>query len=377
MERFDPELKEKYPQLYYEHIHRYLVAREHINGGRVLDLACGEGYGTAILAQKAEQVIGIDKDREAVERATSKYANASLRFQTGDCLQTKLESNSFDYIVSFETIEHLDSPTDFVRELKRLLKPEGLLFISSPDKREYTEVNKISNPHHLNELYHEEFKELLSTQFANCHFSKQRLVAGSLIHADLPAGNTIGIYNENDFTQNFPQGLYSFAICTNSTLPSIKLGLFENKAHSDFSWDAIERFRPTLALLCEKQKELRSHQPSPSVESLLKAVSDIELQNETAQQLLVEKEKQIADLHAAIERLQNESDLKSNELTLSQSQTEQLQKAVDSLTSEKLTLEKERNNFRERYENLLSSFSWKVTVPLRSLRRALQRLRSK
>ncbi|MDQ8181322.1 class I SAM-dependent methyltransferase [Pelagicoccus sp. SDUM812005] len=360
MERFDPELKDRYPQLYYEHFHRYLVAKEHIQGGRVLDLACGEGYGTALLSQTATACLGIDIDSVAIEQAKRKYGSENVHFHVADCCDTQLESQSFDAIVSFETIEHLTSPAAFVAELKRLLKPNGLLFISSPDKREYTEVNKISNPHHLKELYHQEFKELLSSAFTNCQFSKQRLVAGSLIHADKSSEARTGIYSgdpeSSRFSTELQQGLYSFAVCSNAPLPAIHLGLFENKQHSDFSWDAIENYRPTLQKLAQSSKELAAKEATPSVESLSKLVSDIERQNVLAQEIISEKEKTISELHAAVARLESEkSDLKT----------------------EVATITSERDNFQERYQNLLSTFSWKVTVPLRALRRLFEKRRSK
>ncbi len=360
MERFSPDLKEKYPQLYYEHIHRYLIAREHIKG-RVLDLACGEGYGTSILAEKADSVLGLDINSDAISRAREIYKENNISFHTADCTNTQLKEHTFDCIVSFETIEHLDSPAAFVSEIKRLLKPNGLLIISSPDKREYTEANAIENIHHINELYHEEFKELLGANFIHCHFSKQRLVAGSLIQADTSKDDdSFGIHkgkrSEYKFSNDLERGLYSFAICSEEELPKINLGLFENKELSNFAWEAIEQYRPTLNRLRKAEMKVRESKPLPSVDSLLNAIADIELQNEESQKLKKLAEKRTEQFQSKIKELESELVQRKKELIESN---------------------RERDNLKERYQRLLSTASWKLTVPIRSIRRFFERKNQK
>lgn len=377
MERFTPELRDKHPQLYYEHAHRYLLAKEHIEGGRVLDLACGEGYGSAILAQTADFVLGIDKDQSSIETATVRYPKANLNYLAADCSDTKLESQTFDYIVSFETIEHLESPQAFIAEIRRLLRPSGLLIISSPDKKEYSETNEITNPYHLNELYQEEFKELLSTRFSNCHFATQRLVAGSLIQSEKTAalestlqGIFSGDLETSSFDKHMQQGLYSLAFCSDAPLPTIKLGLFENKQDSDFSWDATEQYRPTLKKLLEAHNSLKNRGTPASVESLLNVIADIEKQNQAAQNLIASKDDEIVKSYAVAEQLRSEVAELLNRVARQNDLTKMVEEERDNAIAQ-------RDNFQERYENIKSTFSWKATVPIRTLRRIVDRIRSK
>lgn len=366
MERFTPKLKDEYPQLYYEHVHRYLTAREHIEGGHVLDLACGEGYGCSILAEKADSVVGLDIDSDAISHARETYQDDNVTFEIADCVATQQEAASFDYVVSFETIEHLDSPSAFIAEIRRILKPTGILIISSPDKREYTEVNAIENPHHISELYHEEFKGLLEAQFTHTHFAKQRLVAGSLIQSD-PADSKeqveFGIHtetaNKKTYSRELERGLYSFAICSNHQLLAKKLGLLENKEFSNFAWDASERYLPNLARLRKTEKDLQTNKRTPSVEALLQTVSDIELQNIEYQKRTNKAEREATGHVSEIQRMQN--------------QLEKIDSEKQKLVSKISEISIERDNFKERYQRILNTISWRITVPIRSIRRLFER----
>lgn len=138
LERYDPALA--WPEMSYEHWHRYLFASQWAAGRTVLDIACGEGYGTSILADTAKNVVGIDNDGDVIQKATDKYGRANLRFITGRAGEVPIEENSIaDVIVSFETLEHLDETEQisFLSEIGRLLTDDGLLIISTPDKDRY------------------------------------------------------------------------------------------------------------------------------------------------------------------------------------------------------------------------------------------------
>ena len=134
-ERYVPEV---HGNIELEHIHRYLLACEIAAGMDVLDIACGEGYGAAILAGKAKSVIGIDISADSVDYARRRYTNANLEFKEGSCLEIPIPNDSFDLVVSFETIEHVDEHDQMMKELKRVLRPNGILLISSPDKYNYS-----------------------------------------------------------------------------------------------------------------------------------------------------------------------------------------------------------------------------------------------
>src|SRR6478609_650086 len=89
-----------------EHLHRYFLAREFCRAKQVLDIASGEGYGSALLAQTAERVIGIELDPQTVKHASSSYQRSNLRYIQGDAVCLPLGARSVDVVVSFETFEH-------------------------------------------------------------------------------------------------------------------------------------------------------------------------------------------------------------------------------------------------------------------------------
>ncbi|HZQ60328.1 MAG TPA: methyltransferase domain-containing protein [Casimicrobiaceae bacterium] len=148
----------------YEHIHRYALARRFAQGKRVLDAACGEGYGAAQLAQVARSVCGVDISAESIVHAQARYGDiAHLRFVNASVAALPLDDASVDVVVSFETIEHLpaaDQPR-MLAEFARVLTDDGLLVISSPNRRRYSDERDYHNPFHLHELYRDDLQRLL------------------------------------------------------------------------------------------------------------------------------------------------------------------------------------------------------------------------
>jgi O-antigen biosynthesis protein len=161
----------------YEHLHRYAYIARYIRGKSVLDLASGEGYGTAMLARTAGLAIGIDIDENAVQHANKKYLAENLRFLLGSITDIPL-TTQFDVIICFEAIEHIYDQEKLLVEVKRLLAPDGLFVISTPNKSEYR-IQQPSNPFHVKELDFKEFKGLLANHFSQVHFLGQRVHCGS------------------------------------------------------------------------------------------------------------------------------------------------------------------------------------------------------
>ena len=164
-----------------EHMHRYLIAREYVHDKDVLDIASGEGYGSYMLSSVANSVIGIDISEEAILFASQKYKSDNLKFIKGEVCNIPLEDCSIDVVVSFETIEHINNHQRMLEEIKRVLRKDGVLIISSPDKKEYTDIPGSHNPYHVHELYKKEFEDLISSEFKFYSFSGQRVLFGSVI----------------------------------------------------------------------------------------------------------------------------------------------------------------------------------------------------
>ena len=168
-------------QIEIEHYHRYLLARDFCRGRDVLDVASGEGYGSALLAQVARGVVGIEIDAAVVAAAAAEFSRPNLRFEQGDAQALNLPDASIDVAVSFETLEHLAEQDVFLSELKRVLRPDGLLLISTPDRDAYSPIGSAPNPYHVLELTRGEFEALLARHFAHAAIAAQRAVIGSVI----------------------------------------------------------------------------------------------------------------------------------------------------------------------------------------------------
>lgn len=176
-ERFTPECVR---EIWYEHMARYAMALPLCGGARVLDVACGEGYGSHLLASVADSVDGVDIDGESIRHAQGRYARKNLRFHQGDATALDFDDDQFDVITSFETLEHLEAQQQLLAELHRVLKPGGLLLISSPDKHTYSDLTGFDNPYHVRELYRDEFEQLLKGEFAHHRLFGQKLAFQSL-----------------------------------------------------------------------------------------------------------------------------------------------------------------------------------------------------
>ncbi len=164
-----------------EHLHRYALACEFVKGKKVLDIASGEGYGSNILSKVASHVTGVDISDEAVEHANQKYASESrLEYRVGSASKIPLDDASVDVVTSFETLEHTTEHEEFLKEIKRVLVPGGLLIMSTPDTVPY-KVREPINPYHVKELTTEEFEQLIQRHFSNSEFFSQRCLIGSFI----------------------------------------------------------------------------------------------------------------------------------------------------------------------------------------------------
>lgn len=180
-ERFTPECVR---EIWYEHMHRYALAARLCEGRRVLDAACGEGYGSALLAGRAASVTGLDLSEEAIAHARHRYADLpGLEFQVGDCASLPFEDDSFERIVSFETLEHLEAQDAMLAEFRRVLAPGGCLLISSPDRAVYTDQLGNDNEFHVRELYRDELEQLLARHFRHHRLLGQKLLFQSAIFA--------------------------------------------------------------------------------------------------------------------------------------------------------------------------------------------------
>jgi 2-polyprenyl-3-methyl-5-hydroxy-6-metoxy-1,4-benzoquinol methylase len=156
---------------FWEHVYRYGFACRFVPGKRVLDVACGEGYGSAALERAgAASVVGVDISEEACLHARAKYG---IDARSGRAESIPLGSRSVDVVVSFETIQHLPSPARFLEECARVLVRGGRLIVSTPNKEVYSGPGTVPNPYHCSEMTQEEFLSVLQVGFRDLRLYTQ------------------------------------------------------------------------------------------------------------------------------------------------------------------------------------------------------------
>jgi SAM-dependent methyltransferase/glycosyltransferase involved in cell wall biosynthesis len=220
-ERMIPEIHHE-GMIYAEHMARYLFASQFVKGKRVLDIASGTGYGTEMLAVAgAKDVLGIDNEPESACRAHSRYGHSrGCHFAVGDAERLPLNGESLDVVVSFETIEHVPRHYRSLSEFKRILRPGGLLVISTPNHGVYPE----GNPFHIKEFQIEEFRDELSFYFANVSLlSQENWIASGIFdqpvmgQADIPLRNGTGLYKA--VAREYDKVPYVVGLCSDGPLP--------------------------------------------------------------------------------------------------------------------------------------------------------------
>jgi ubiquinone/menaquinone biosynthesis C-methylase UbiE len=251
----------------YEHLHRYALACDHAVGKTVLDIASGEGYGSCLLAKKAKKVVGVDISEECISHARAKYSNyENLEFIKGSCASIPCDGETFDLVVSFETIEHLAEHDKMLDEIRRVLKKEGVLIISSPNKDTY---KKLQNKFHIKELPLDELLALLNSRFRHINVMGQRLTFSSHIWQleKSPVAVDFIHYsgNSSDLKSSIVppfEALYYIAFCTNADnfIADHRYSLFTYK--NDFLYQNYSRTIP--ALLNEKDRQIRRYKNSYS-----------------------------------------------------------------------------------------------------------------
>jgi SAM-dependent methyltransferase len=140
------------------HVVAYRFAARLVRGMEVLDAGAGEGYGAAMLAEGATSVVGVDLEPEVVEYAAARYP--AVRFQTADLTVLPFPGQSFDAVVSFQVIEHLQRPREFVSECARVLRPGGVLVLSTPNRVTFS-PDGLRNPFHTVEFSPSELRAVL------------------------------------------------------------------------------------------------------------------------------------------------------------------------------------------------------------------------
>jgi len=153
--------------LYLRHLFAYEFARSIIpKDSLVLEVGCGEGYGTNFLSQCVEKVVGLDIDDKTINHASNKYCSQNCIFKTYNGSKIPFKDNTFDTIISFQVIEHIQDDKKYISEMRRVLKPSSPCILTTPN-REYRLApgQRPWNRFHVREYSTHSLKELLDTMF--------------------------------------------------------------------------------------------------------------------------------------------------------------------------------------------------------------------
>ena len=343
-ERYVPEVG---GQVALEHLHRYAFARQCVSGMDVLDIACGEGYGSALLARTANSVVGVDISEEAITHANQRYAADDLSFIQGSCTDIPLPDASVDVVVSFETIEHHQEHQAMMREILRVLRPKGVLVISCPEKHEYSDVTGLQNPFHVRELYRHEFEALISRSFKNSSIFGQRIAYGSAIFSESSQGAVSSLQIKQPLqiaSKGIARPQYLIAVASHEQLPEFSSSLCEqsiNETEYAQGWSALVGERDT------------------QIAGLSQSVQERDTQIAGLSQAVQERDTQIAELSQTV----RERDTQIAELG-----EETVRRGAWALGLNAL-LEKATRNIEE----FRRSTSWRITYPLRAVKRSFSR----
>ncbi len=217
--------------IYAEHILRYQAAQDLVAGKVVLDVASGSGYGTQLLAKKAKKVYGVDIDKDSVKYATKIYGGKNIEFKVGDGESIPLPTASVDVVTTFETIEHVKNYKQFLDEIKRVLKPDGLAIVSTPNDLEFAE----GNHYHLHEFAESELNGLLLKRFKYTKAYYQGTWKYVAIGTDPQLkAPVIDIPTSNYAPLKRKQYLYFYILCSNREIrESILAGAAIGEHYSD------------------------------------------------------------------------------------------------------------------------------------------------
>lgn len=370
-ERVIPELVD--PDLLNEHLARYRFAARFVKpGAQVLDAGCGSGYGSAELAKTGASVTGADISAEAVAMARERYAG--IRFVEAPCEALPLDAASFDLVTAFEVIEHLERWQELLREAGRVLKADGVLLVSTPNRDYYAESRGTAgpNPFHVHEFDYPEFRDALGAVFPHVRIWTQNHAEAIVFAPQEPTGALLEAAGGSD-----PASAHFYlAACSRSPIavnetfawaPSSANVLREREHHIAKLSGELEQKDAWLRQNIEAHSELQRKHEEVTAE-LIRA-------NNWAEEL----NRELAARNARIVDLQQEVETRLMWIADLESQIESASAEIERMRMESAARQREAREVIDRLENTVSertAWAERLNAEIADYRGELQRIGS-
>ena len=327
----------------YEHLHRYAFASYFVKDKIVLDLASGEGYGTYLLSHYAKSVIGIEIDNESIKHAQKTYKKSNIEFRLGSICDVPIAGEKiFDAIICFEAIEHVTDHDRLISEIFRLLKDDGILILSTPNKKIYNDHPNYSNPFHIKEFYFEELQKLIEREFSFVSLYGQKTISGSSIFPLLSENDLSSL----DFTIH--KGSTGFEIDKEKTiLPVYYIIIASNKKTSE-----IENKKSLLV----DTSDVRISFLQSQIDNAYKVLAEKDLAETGLNSHISSLTQQIAEQDKALTEKTRFSENLEIEVAFLTHQINERDQKISEIYNHILTLEQEIASMKQ---SILWQFCWK------------------
>jgi ubiquinone/menaquinone biosynthesis C-methylase UbiE len=303
--------------LWAEHVARYAFAARMAHGRRVLDSGCGTGYGVNELARSAAWVVGADIALEAAEYARSHATNSNSSFLQASATALPFSSGTFDMVTAFEVIEHLASWRDLLSEARRVLAPEGLFLVSTPNRLYYADSRRLDgpNPYHVHEFEFEEFEAALREFFPHVAILFQNRVEAFAFHGRTEDHTDNSVIEVRlDAADDEPANAHFFVgVCATEALPDIETFLYvpraanvlrEREQHIRLLDQELDQFKQWLdQSIAEHHKLQRAHEAQTRhLEARNRWAADLGEQLKAAQARIVQLQEECVAIAAGYSR---------------------------------------------------------------------------